>query len=496
VSLRARLVATLLALSAAALLVLGAITYASQRSFENDRVDDQTRSAVPAVERALAEKTGQAPSFEDGGGGGGPDGDEGGGPGPEQNLPPATYGQWRDASGSVVASVALTYGQTALSPPNLPKHMTPGQVITVHAKSGELRYRVRATPRRFSDGLTIVAVPLNGVDDRLHRLLLVEGLVIAGVLLVLAAAAWALVRVGLRPLERIGATADAIAAGDLSRRVDVAAPRTEVGRLGLAFNAMLERLEEAFRQREASEGRLRRFLADVSHELRTPLASIRGYSELFRMGAARKPEDADRAMTRIEEEAARMGVLVEDLLTLARLDEVRDRPAEAVDVAQLVEDAAADTRALDPARTIEVDAGPESIVLGDANQLRQVLGNLLGNAVVHTPAGAPIEIAVRRDDGSVELEVRDHGPGLPTEHPKELFERFWRRGAERAEAEGNGEAAGARGGAGLGLAIVAGIVAAHGGSVRAANADGGGASFVVRLPLAGAPEEGAPAATD
>jgi two-component system OmpR family sensor kinase len=258
---------------------------------------------------------------------------------------------------------------------------------------------------------------------------------------------------------------------------------------------MLERLEEAFRQREASEGRLRRFLADVSHELRTPLASIRGYSELFRMGAARKPEDADRAMTRIEEEAARMGVLVEDLLTLARLDEVRDRPAEAVDVAQLVEDAAADTRALDPARPIEVSAGDESIVLGDANQLRQVLANLLGNAVVHTPAGAPIEIAVRRDDGSVELEVRDHGPGLPTEQPEELFERFWRRGAQRAPS-GNGEPAdsqpGGRGGAGLGLAIVAGIVAAHGGSVRAENAAGGGASFVVRLPLAGAPEDGAP----
>jgi two-component system OmpR family sensor kinase len=292
-----------------------------------------------------------------------------------------------------------------------------------------------------------------------------------------------LVGVGLRPLDRIGATADAIAAGDLSRRVEVTEPRTEVGRLGLAFNAMLGRLEEAFRAREASENRLRRFLADVSHELRTPLASIRGYSELFRMGAARKPEDADRAMTRIEEEAARMGVLVEDLLTLARLDEVRDRPAEAVDVAQLVEDAAADTRALDPARAIEVDAGPETIVLGDANQLRQVLANLLGNAVVHTPAGVPIEIAVRRDDGSVELEVRDHGPGLPTDHPDDLFERFWRRGAERAE--GNGQAGGPeRRGAGLGLAIVAGIVAAHGGSVRATNASGGGASFVVRLPLA------------
>jgi two-component system OmpR family sensor kinase len=435
VSLRARLVATVLALSAAALLVLGAITYASQRSFENDRVDDQTHAAQPAVEHAMADDF---------------------------------FGQ--DETGR---------GQEALSPPDLPADLTPGQALTVDSKDGSLSYRVRAAPTRGGPGLTIVAIPLDGVDERLDRLLLVEGLVIAGVLLLLAAVSWVLVGVGLRPLDRIGETADAIAAGDLSRRVEVNAPKTEVGRLGLAFNAMLERLEEAFRAREASEGRLRRFLADVSHELRTPLASIRGYSELFRIGAARGPEDADRAMTRIEEEAARMGVLVEDLLTLARLDEVRDRPSEAVDVAQLAEDAAADARAVDPARTISVSAAREdAIVLGDANQLRQVLGNLLGNALVHTPSGTPVEIAVRPNGAVVELEVRDRGPGLPTEEPDELFERFWRARAER-------EAGGERGGAGLGLAIVAGIVRAHGGNVRARNADGGGASFVVSLPLAG-----------
>ena len=195
-------------------------------------------------------------------------------------------------------------------------------------------------------------------------------------------------------------------------------------------------------------------------------------------------------MTRIEEEAARMGVLVEDLLTLARLDEVRDRPAEAVDVAQLAEDAAADARAVDPARPIEVDTNGEAIVLGDAHQLRQVLANLLSNALVHTPAGTPIEIAVRPNDREVELEVRDRGPGLPTERPDELFERFWRARAEEQPA-----ADGERRGSGLGLAIVAGIVRAHGGSVRASNAAGGGASFVVSLPLAGAPEDGAPATT-
>jgi two-component system, OmpR family, sensor kinase len=302
---------------------------------------------------------------------------------------------------------------------------------------------------------------------------------------------WVLVRVGLRPLERIGRTADAIAAGDLSRRVDVATPKTEVGRLGLALNAMLERLEEAFRQREASEGRLRRFLADVSHELRTPLASIRGYSELFRIGAARKPEDADKAMSRIEEEAARMGVLVEDLLALARLDEVRNRTAEAVDVGQLAEDAVADARAIDPSRAIEVHRGGEAIVLGDPNQLRQVLANLMRNALVHTPPGTAVEVTTRRKGGEVELEVRDHGPGLPTEHPEELFERFSRgrvdlEGGPMDREGGPMDREGGRGGAGLGLAIVAGVVAAHHGSVHAGNSPGGGASFVVRLPLAGA----------
>lgn len=476
-SLRARLVATLLALSAAALLALGAITYASQRSFEENRVDDQTSAALLAVERVLAEESGETPSF-------GPlAGDRpGGAPGPEANLPPGTYGQRRNADGTVQVDAELTYGQDALPKPDLPSNMSPGQVITVDAEGdSDLRYRARATPSRGGPGLTIVAIPLNGVEERLDRLLVVEGLVIAGVLLLLAAVSWLLVGVGLRPLGRIGQTADAIAAGDLSRRVEVSAPKTEVGRLGLAFNAMLERLEEAFRQREASEGRLRRFLADVSHELRTPLASIRGYSELFRIGAAREPEDADRAMTRIEEEAARMGVLVEDLLTLARLDEVRDRPAEAVDVAQLAEDAAADARAVDPARSISVSGGEEAIVLGDANQLRQVLANLLGNALVHTPSGTPIDIEVRPNGNVVELEVRDRGPGLPSDQPDELFERFWRVRNEREAAPANGS----RGGAGLGLAIVAGIVRAHGGDVHARNADGGGASFVVSLPLAG-----------
>jgi two-component system OmpR family sensor kinase len=234
---------------------------------------------------------------------------------------------------------------------------------------------------------------------------------------------------------------------------------------------MLDRLEEAFAEREASEERLRRFIADASHELRTPLAAIRGYAELHRMGAASDPAGAARAMRRIEDETVRMGVLVEDLLTLARLDEVDEAPHAAVDLAQLARDAVDDARATAPGRAIELHDEP-AVMLGDAHQLRQVLGNLLRNALVHTPAGTPVEVHVRVRGSAVELEIRDHGSGLPAGDPDALFERFWR-------AEGGRERG--RAGAGLGLAIVAAIVHAHGGEVHARNADGGGAAFTARF---------------
>jgi two-component system OmpR family sensor kinase len=269
-------------------------------------------------------------------------------------------------------------------------------------------------------------------------------------------------------------TAGEIAAGRLSKRVTPATEKTEVGRLGLALNGMLERLERAFAERQASENRLRRFLADASHELRTPLASIRGYAELFRMGAKDDPEALDTSMRRIEDEAARMGVLVEDMLTLARLDELREPAHEPVDLRDLAEDAVADARATAPDRAITVEADGPGLVHGDVQQLRQVVANLVRNALVHTPPGSPIEVTVASEDGTVTLQVRDHGPGLPPGiDPSQLFQRFWRAAGGRARG---------RGGAGLGLAIVSEIVTAHGGSVEAANASDGGARFTVHLP--------------
>ena len=287
-----------------------------------------------------------------------------------------------------------------------------------------------------------------------------------------------MVRIGLLPLNRMAHTAGAIAGGDLSHRVESTDPRTEVGRLGIALNAMLDRLEHAFAERQASEDRLRQFIADASHELRTPLTSIRGYAELFRSGAASDPADTEKAMRRIEDEAARMGVLVEDLLMLARLDEVAELPHVDVDLETLVRDAVDDARATAPHRSITAEVETPAVVVGEAHQLRQVLGNLLRNALVHTPDGTPIEVTVAHEEDDVRLEVRDHGPGLPTDDSDALFERFWR-------AEGGRERG--KGGAGLGLAIVAAIVDAHGGRVQAANAPGGGASFVVRLPAAARP---------
>jgi two-component system OmpR family sensor kinase len=472
-SLRGRLIAVLLAIAAVGLLLLGGITYGEQRSFLFQRVDDQAKAAIGPVGDALGGRgIGPTPHDYDRDHGPGQDGP----PERRAGVPSGTYGQRRDASGKVLGGGFLVdLGQGGAAVPKLPSDLRSGDLVTVASANGT-RYRAYAESAPFDGGLTVAAVPLAETDQTLRRLLVVEGLVIGGVLLALGVVSWLVVRVGLLPLDRIGHTAAAIAGGDLSRRVEPTDPRTEVGRLGASLNAMLDRLEQAFAERRSSEERLRRFAADASHELRTPLASIRGYAELHRMGAARRPADVERAMRRIEDEAARMGALVDDLLTLARLDQVPDVPHAPVDLAALARDAADDGRATAPDRPIVVEADGPALVAGDAHQLRQVLANLLRNAVVHTPAGSAVELAVTRAGGEVRLCVRDHGAGLPADVDRDaLFERFWR--SEPGRGRG-------RAGAGLGLAIVAGIVEAHHGTVAARDAPGGGAVFEVRLPAA------------
>ncbi|MHA7291385.1 sensor histidine kinase [Arthrobacter sp. MDT3-24] len=332
--------------------------------------------------------------------------------------------------------------------------------------------------------VVVIGLPLQSVDDVLkHATLVVTGVGLLTLLLASLIASWTVSR-SFRPLAKVEKTAAAIAAGDLSRRVDVENPGTEVGRLGSSLNAMLAHIETAFAARTASEGRMRRFAADASHELRTPLVTIRGFSELYRHGALATDEDVATAMGRIESEAKRMGSMVEDLLLLARLDEQRPLQQKPVDLQLIAHDAVVDTQASDRSRPISLtglsdDPAAPAPVLGDEAKLRQVVGNLVGNALRYTPDGSPIELAVgvRTSDGGQPLaviEVRDHGPGISEEDASKVFERFYRADTSRTRETG---------GSGLGLAIVAAIVGSHGGSVRVEKTDGGGATLVVSLPV-------------
>jgi two-component system, OmpR family, sensor kinase len=335
-----------------------------------------------------------------------------------------------------------------------------------------VRYRAQAVVLPSGDTL-VVARSLKATGGTLHRLLLIELVVTAAVLALLAALTVWVVRIGLRPLADMASTANEIAEGDLSQRVSPSSPDTEVGRLGLALNAMLAQIELAFDERSASEERLRRFIADASHELRTPLTSIRGYSELFRRGADRDPEGIERAMGRIEGEAMRMGTLVDDLLLLARLDQGRPLEQTPVDLSHLAEEAAADARVVDPGRLVTFDSSGPVVVLGDEDRLRQVAANLCSNALAHTPAGTSVLVRTGAAEGRAFLEVADEGEGLTAEKQALVFERFYR-----------GDEARTRGGAGLGLSIVAAIASALGGRATVRSAVGQGATFRVDLPLA------------
>jgi len=338
----------------------------------------------------------------------------------------------------------------------------------------------------------VVSASLSSVDSMVTRLrvgCLVTGL---GLIAVLAVAGWFAIRAGLRPLRRIERTAAAIAGGDLSQRVpDEAAPGTEIGRLSTALNGMLGQVEAAFAARAASEARMRRFVADVSHELRTPLFGIKGFTELYRMGGVAGEAEVALTMARIESESARLAQLSEDLLLLARLDEgdaglpLHRAP---MDLRTLAADARRDLTALDPTRAVAV-TGPggegtaaAALVSGDEARLRQVVANLVGNVIAHTPAGTPVRIGVGVEDGAAVLEVADRGPGLSPEDAERVFERFYRAAESRTRSTGAG--------AGLGLAIVASLVAAHAGQVSAAPAEGGGTLFRVTLPSLDAVDQG------
>jgi two-component system OmpR family sensor kinase len=473
-SLRARLVLGVFALAAVALLAANAATYLSLRSFLLDRVDSSLEAGHAQVEQQ---------ALGPGGGGGDVgrrrDADHGA-------TPPAQGIDWyevRSLSGAVLKSGFLVGGGSA---PKLPARISPPTGIdradpaheresyfTVPAANGSGSYRVRVSiDPHYPDRLLAIASFLGGESDTLRRLVLIELLVTLAALGGISGIGFWVVRLGLRPLRAIEATAATIAGGDLTGRVERAERRTEVGRLGLSLNTMLGQVEAAFRAREHSEARLRQFIADASHELRTPLAAVRAYAELFERGAASRPEDLARSMSGITREAERMSVLVEELLLLAHLDEGRPLQREQLDLGQLASEAADTARVVEPARpiTVSVERAP---VVGDPTQLRQVIDNLLSNVRAHTPPETPVTVSVQRVGGRVELSVIDRGPGLTEAQAAKVFERFYRVDPSRARASG---------GAGLGLSIVAAVAEAHGGSARAQPARSGGATFIVTLP--------------
>jgi two-component system OmpR family sensor kinase len=470
-SLRARLVLGVIALAVVGLAAANVATYASLRSFLFDRTDHSLDAAHHAVEQALLR----------------PHHGPGGGPGIDalQAAVGGDYIELRTLDGAVVESgtVRDIGSDEARAPPRLPKTIAFGSAnddgdriryFTTSATSGGDRYRIRASIEpQASQYVLLIGAPLSDVDSTLHRLLLIELLVTVLVLAAIAALGLWVVGLGLRPLAAIGSTADAIADGDLSRRVDRAESRTEVGRLGLALNAMLGQIESAFRAREASERKLRRFVADASHELRTPLAAVRAYAELFTRGAAERPADLARSMQGITRESERMSLLVDDLLLLARLDEGRPLEREPVALEEVVADAVETAQAVDPDRPIELDAD-QAVVVGDRDRLRQIVDNLLSNVRAHTPPGTPVRVSLSRRNGTAEIAVADSGPGLDEEQAAHVFERFYRTDSSRTRA---------RGGVGLGLSIVAAVAEAHGGSVSADARAGEGATFRIELPL-------------
>ncbi|SCL41310.1 two-component system, OmpR family, sensor kinase [Micromonospora pallida] len=497
VPLRVKLVTAVLTLVAAALLVISLLTTFFLRSYLVDQVDAELRNSEAsirgAIDRLMSEGTRQ-----------------------KADLPTDYMVAVIDAN-----RVAVVRYSSNLDPEDLPAlsdnlakaQERVGEPFTVRSQGSDIRWRMLFI--QLPDG-TVLAIGqhLTDVDQAVKQLIWIDLLVGGAVLVLLASIGAAIVRTSLKPLVDIERTAAAIAGGDLTRRVPDPeqgneCPTSELGRLSRALNSMLTQIEAAFTARAASEAsaryaevaardaaeaakasearairseeRMRQFVADASHELRTPLTTIRGFAELYRQGAAREPEQTAGLLRRIEDEAARMGLLVEDLLLLARLDRERPLSLAPVELPVLAADAVQAARVVAPDRRISLDIAPGSgslVVRGDDARLRQIIGNLMTNALTHTPPDASVTLRLRVEEGSAVVEVADTGPGLSEEQAERVFERFYRADAARTRRAGGTTSTG------LGLAIVAALVAAHLGSVEVDATPGGGATFRVRLPLA------------
>ncbi|MGC9668918.1 sensor histidine kinase [Planosporangium sp. 12N6] len=493
--LRVKLVAAALVLVAAALAITGSASALALRSYQVSRIDSQLADTSQRIDVTQLLYSRQQP------------------------LLPSDYFLIAAVPGLEPGTVK--FDESRLKGADIPiRSMSYAEIqsrtgvpYTVQAPSGK-RWRVLVSGRPNGQVL-IVGQLMTDVDEAMARLIAIDVVVGSAVLVMLAAVGVALVRASLRPLVEIERTAAAIASGQLGRRVPESDPATEVGRLARALNTMLAQIEGAFAARSASERaareaeaaardaaaaaqlseararrseeRMREFVADASHELRTPLTTIRGFAELYRQGAVAPEQTAD-VLRRIESEASRMGLLVEDLLLLARLDQERPLILAPVELRTLVSDAVAAAHAIAPDRPITLDAptdGRPVLVYGDEPRLRQVLGNLMTNALTHTPPASAVTLRLALDDDGAVMEIIDNGPGIAPEQADRVFQRFYRVDKARTrQAAGGGQAtAGRHSGAGLGLAIVAALVAAHDGSVEVDSVPGQGATFRVRLPL-------------
>jgi len=461
-----RLITAVLTLATLGLLLTGAFGARLLRGYLLDRVDEQLAAAT----RVVAD-TRDMPGLDN-----------------DAWLPSQFHVSLLDSEGATVAS-----RPSALSPsaPNLPEidvaraEARRGQPFTVEAERGGGSWRAVVLPIADGSGSVVIATSLDQVDATVSRLLHIDLIVGLAVLGGVAIAGYSMVRSALRPLSEIELTAAAIGRGDLGRRVPDHDPGTEMGRLSRALNAMLEQVERAFRAQarsearsRSSEQRMRRFVADASHELRTPLTSIRGFAELHRQGAVTDPDAVSDLLRRIEGEAERMGLLVDDLLLLARLDQQRPVEKAPVDVGKVARQAVEAARAADPERRVTLNAPASALMVdGDAARLHQVLANLLDNARAYSPAGSPVSVRVAgvEQDGQpfVAVEVTDRGQGLTPDQATRVFERFYRTDAARSRAQG---------GTGLGLSIVAAIAEAHGGTVEVDSTPGEGSTFRMLLP--------------
>ncbi|GAA1721237.1 sensory box histidine kinase PhoR [Kribbella yunnanensis] len=465
--LRVTIVVVLLTLVALALAASGVLATTIMRGYLVDKVDTQLSQVAAPIQR------GRRPAPPPGG--------------PGRGLPSQFTIQLSDPDGNAASGgpfrAPLGEGEAGPDLPSLTLAQVQarnGKPFDVQAVSGGDTWRVLALPLNDNSGTVMVAQNLHDVQRTVQRLVGVQAAAGLILLVLLAGVGTYVVRRSLRGLEDVEHTAVAIAGGDLSRRIPDRDPRTEVGRLSYALNQMLGQIENAFAQRTASEfaarqseDRMRRFVADASHELRTPLTSIRGFAELSRQRGVVEPD----VMKRIEDEAKRMGLLVDDLLLLARLDQQRPLRMEAVDLLPVAADGLHNAQAVQPERNISLKILPGSeapVVQGDEARLRQVLGNLISNALHHTPVDAPILVSVGTRGRDAVLEVSDSGPGLSDEQKARVFERFYRADSARTRTTG---------GSGLGLSIVAALVAAHGGRVTVNDTQPHGATFTVLLPL-------------